>query len=49
MGKQNEVYSKKKNNSKIDGPPKAKARFSSKRPDGTIATHPQERMRADKD
>ncbi len=34
-----------KNNSKIDGQPKAKARFASKRPNGTINTHPQERMR----
>ncbi|MGQ0417709.1 small, acid-soluble spore protein K, partial [Bacillus sp. HC-TM] len=31
---------------KIDGQPKAKSRFASKRPNGTINTHPQERMRA---
>ncbi len=45
MGKQAEFWSESKNNSKIDGQPKAKSRFASKRPNGTINTHPQERMR----
>lgn len=31
---------------KIEGEPRAKAEFASKRADGTINTHPQERMRA---
>lgn len=34
------------NKSKFQGEPRAKARFSSKRADGTINTHPQERMAA---
>ncbi|MBL3819213.1 small, acid-soluble spore protein K [Bacillus toyonensis] len=46
MGKQAEFWSESKNNSKINGQPKAKSRFASKRPNGTINTHPQERMRA---
>jgi len=46
LGRQAEFWSESKNNSKIDGPTKAKARFASKRPNGTINTHPQERMRA---
>ncbi len=46
LGKQSEVWSESKNNSKINGQPRAKARFASKRPNGTINTHPQERMRA---
>jgi small acid-soluble spore protein K (minor) len=46
MGRQAEFWSESKNNSKIDGQPKAKSRFASKRPNGTINTHPQERMRA---
>ncbi|ENQ3078652.1 small, acid-soluble spore protein K [Bacillus sp. NPDC077411] len=46
MGKQSEIWSESKNNSKINGPTQAKARFASKRPNGTINTHPQERMRA---
>lgn len=33
----------------MDGHARAEARFASKRPDGTIAMHPQERMRAAKD
>jgi small acid-soluble spore protein K (minor) len=31
---------------KIEGEPRAKAEFASRRADGTINTHPQERMRA---
>lgn len=31
---------------KLEGMPPAQARFSSKRADGTINTHPQERMHA---
>lgn len=31
---------------KIEGEPRAKAEFASKRADGTTNTHPQERMRA---
>jgi len=46
LGRQAEFWSESKNNSKIEGPTKAKARFASKRPNGTINTHPQERMRA---
>ncbi|PHA02833.1 small, acid-soluble spore protein K [Bacillus pseudomycoides] len=46
MGKQSEIWSEARNNSKLDGSPKAKARFASKRPNGTINTHPQERMHA---
>ncbi|MBO9130965.1 small, acid-soluble spore protein K [Bacillus sp. 165] len=46
MGRQAEFWSKSKHKSKIDGEPKAKARFASKRPDGSINTHPQERMHA---
>lgn len=34
------------NKNKFQGEPRAKARFSSKRADGTINTHPQERMAA---
>ncbi|HEK9102983.1 small, acid-soluble spore protein K [Bacillus pfraonensis] len=46
MGKQSEIWSEARNNNNIDGQPKAKDRFASKRPNGTINTHPQERMRA---
>ncbi|KEK19356.1 small, acid-soluble spore protein K [Bacillus manliponensis] len=46
MGKQAEIWSESKNNSKMNGPAKAKSQFASKRPNGTINTHPQERMRA---
>ncbi|MDP4164267.1 MAG: small, acid-soluble spore protein K [Bacillota bacterium] len=31
---------------KFEGEPRAKAEYASKRPDGTINTHPQERMNA---
>lgn len=31
---------------KFEGEPRAKAEYASKRADGTINTHPQERMRA---
>lgn len=31
---------------KFEGEPRAKAEFASKRADGTINTHPQERMKA---
>ncbi|HLO11005.1 MAG TPA: small, acid-soluble spore protein K [Pseudoneobacillus sp.] len=31
---------------KLEGEPQAKAEYASKRADGTINTHPQERMRA---
>ncbi len=31
---------------KLEGEPRAKAEYASKRPDGTTNTHPQERMRA---
>ncbi|MBP2242702.1 small acid-soluble spore protein K (minor) [Cytobacillus eiseniae] len=34
------------NNNKFEGEPRAKAEYASKRADGTINTHPQERMRA---
>jgi small acid-soluble spore protein K (minor) len=34
------------NNNKLEGEPRAKAEYASKRADGTINTHPQERMRA---
>jgi small acid-soluble spore protein K (minor) len=33
-------------NEKFEGEPRAKAEFASKRANGTINTHPQERMRA---
>ncbi|KAA9031125.1 small, acid-soluble spore protein K [Niallia endozanthoxylica] len=33
-------------NNKLEGEPRAKAEYASKRADGTINTHPQERMRA---
>ncbi|TYR79232.1 small, acid-soluble spore protein K [Priestia megaterium] len=33
-------------NHKLEGEPRAKAEFASKRANGTINTHPQERMRA---
>ncbi|MFD3448097.1 small, acid-soluble spore protein K [Microbacteriaceae bacterium 4G12] len=46
MGKKAEFWSEAKNNMKLNGEPKAKSRFASKRPDGTINTHPQERMHA---
>ncbi|WP_174732569.1 small, acid-soluble spore protein K [Mesobacillus harenae] len=31
---------------RIEGGPRAKAKFASRRADGTINTHPQERMKA---
>lgn len=34
------------NRNKLEGEPRAKAEYASKRADGTINTHPQERMRA---
>ncbi|RLQ92378.1 small, acid-soluble spore protein K [Falsibacillus albus] len=34
------------NDNKFEGEPRAKAEYSSKRANGTINTHPQERMRA---
>ncbi|MFC3885361.1 small, acid-soluble spore protein K [Bacillus songklensis] len=34
------------NNQKLEGEPRAKAEFASMRANGTINTHPQERMRA---
>lgn len=34
------------NNNKLEGEPRAKAEFASRRANGTINTHPQERMRA---
>ena len=34
------------NNIKLEGEPRAKAEYASKRANGTINTHPQERMRA---
>ena len=34
------------NNNKFGGKPRAKAEYASKRADGTINTHPQERLRA---
>lgn len=34
------------NNNKLEGEPRAKAEYASKRADGTTNTHPQERMRA---
>lgn len=34
------------NNNKLEGEPRAKAEYASRRADGTINTQPQERMRA---
>ncbi|MFK4998262.1 small, acid-soluble spore protein K [Bacillus sp. N9] len=34
------------NKNKFEGEPRAKAEYASKRADGTMNTHPQERMRA---
>ncbi|KWW18214.1 MULTISPECIES: small, acid-soluble spore protein K [Bacillaceae] len=34
------------NNNKFQGEPRAQARYASKRADGSINTHPQERMKA---
>jgi len=34
------------NEQRLDGEPRAKAEYASKRADGTINTNPQERMRA---
>jgi small acid-soluble spore protein K (minor) len=34
------------NNNKLEGEPRAKAEYASLRANGTINTHPQERMRA---
>ncbi|SIB14048.1 Small, acid-soluble spore protein K [Mycobacteroides abscessus subsp. abscessus] len=34
------------NHNKFEGEPRAKAEYASKRADGSINTHPQERMRA---
>jgi small acid-soluble spore protein K (minor) len=34
------------NNNKLEGEPRAKAEYASTRADGTINTHPQERMYA---
>lgn len=34
------------NNNKFEGEPRAKAEYASKRANGTINTHPQERMHA---
>jgi small acid-soluble spore protein K (minor) len=34
------------NNNKLEGEPRAKAEYASKRANGTINTHPQERMNA---
>ncbi|WP_230131245.1 small, acid-soluble spore protein K [Bacillus sp. CECT 9360] len=34
------------NGNKFEGEPRAKAEYASKRTDGSINTHPQERMRA---
>lgn len=34
------------NNNKFEGEPRPRAEFASKRANGTINTHPQERMRA---
>lgn len=34
------------NGNKFEGEPRAKAEYASKRADGSINTHPQERMRA---
>ncbi|GAA0341616.1 small, acid-soluble spore protein K [Bacillus carboniphilus] len=34
------------NGIKLEGEPRAKAEYASKRADGSINTHPQERMRA---
>jgi small acid-soluble spore protein K (minor) len=34
------------NNNKFEGEPRAKAEYASLRADGSINTHPQERMRA---
>jgi small acid-soluble spore protein K (minor) len=34
------------NNNKLEGEPRAKAEYASRRANGTINTHPQERMRA---
>lgn len=34
------------NHNRFEGEPRAKAEYASRRADGTINTHPQERMRA---
>jgi small acid-soluble spore protein K (minor) len=34
------------NNNKLEGEPRAKAEYASRRADGTINTHPAERMQA---
>ena len=34
------------NDNKLEGEPRAKTEYASKRADGSINTHPQERMRA---
>ncbi len=34
------------NSNKFEGEPRAKAEYASKRADGTINTHPQERMKS---
>ncbi len=34
------------NNNKFEGEPRAKAEYASKRANGTINTHPQERMKS---
>mgnify|MGYP001953340415 FL=1 len=36
-------------NKNIDGEPRAKAEYASKRANGTMNTHPQERMKASSD
>ncbi|WP_129728535.1 MULTISPECIES: small, acid-soluble spore protein K [Bacillaceae] len=46
MGTHISTSSERHSRGQSDETTRAKARFASKRPDGTINTHPQERMRA---
>jgi len=50
MGGLNKMRNKEHNfpniKNRFEGEPRAKAEYASKRADGTINTHPQERMRA---
>lgn len=47
MGKKSERYSETKSKQNFDGNlVDEKAKFTAKRPDGSINSHPQERMRA---
>ncbi|MGM9988750.1 MAG: small acid-soluble spore protein K [Bacillaceae bacterium] len=45
MGKKSEFFSKQKHDNHFDGSPRAKDYTNPKRPDGSINTRPQQRMR----